>query len=275
MTRTDASGEVLMFGAPRLRLLLEVSSSGVLVSDAFGTIFLMNDQIESLFGYQKNELVGQHIDILFPKDPLETGGRKAQRLGGDDFSVLCISGIRKHSGVQKGGSSIAVSVELAVVAVDGEQVFVASILESKRGIIAEEITTEPLSALLQTVAEAPAFLEYGEQIEAIPSFNLDAFAARYRGRGDVLFQKFPTEARRDFSALSRAAADMDREAISRLLHGLKSICSAVCADRLRFMVASLESCHHTLSVDETRSRVSSLENEFEKFLEITKCRKNP
>ena len=48
------------------RLAFELSPSGIIVIDATGTIVLANREIERLFGYDHEELVGRSIDILVP-----------------------------------------------------------------------------------------------------------------------------------------------------------------------------------------------------------------
>jgi sigma-B regulation protein RsbU (phosphoserine phosphatase) len=48
--------------------LLEATSQGVLVVDASGLIQLANRQVESLFGWEQNELIGQTVDLLLPPD---------------------------------------------------------------------------------------------------------------------------------------------------------------------------------------------------------------
>jgi len=54
--------------APDLyRLTFELSPSGIIVIDASGTIVLANREIERLFGYAREELVGRSIDILVPE----------------------------------------------------------------------------------------------------------------------------------------------------------------------------------------------------------------
>lgn len=48
--------------------LLEATSQGVLVVDAAGSIQLANRQVEALFGWERNELMGRTVDLLLPPD---------------------------------------------------------------------------------------------------------------------------------------------------------------------------------------------------------------
>src|SRR5262249_13698472 len=51
----------------RLRSFLESAPDGVLVVDGTGQIALVNHQIEALFGYSRDELLGQPVEILVPE----------------------------------------------------------------------------------------------------------------------------------------------------------------------------------------------------------------
>jgi PAS domain S-box-containing protein len=49
------------------RLAFELSPVGIIVIDVHGTIVLANREVERLFGYGRDELVGRSIDILVPE----------------------------------------------------------------------------------------------------------------------------------------------------------------------------------------------------------------
>jgi PAS domain S-box-containing protein len=49
------------------RLAFELSPSGIIVIDASGAIVLANREVERLFGYESDELIGRSIDALVPE----------------------------------------------------------------------------------------------------------------------------------------------------------------------------------------------------------------
>ncbi len=50
----------------RFRLAIEASPAGMLMVDAGGTIVLVNARIETMFGYRRDELLGQPVELLLP-----------------------------------------------------------------------------------------------------------------------------------------------------------------------------------------------------------------
>src|SRR5260370_12298150 len=51
----------------RFRMLLETSPTGIVISDGAGRIEDVNAEALRLFGYEREELVGQMIEILVPR----------------------------------------------------------------------------------------------------------------------------------------------------------------------------------------------------------------
>ena len=54
-------------GEVRLRSFIEAVSQGILVVSAKGVILLVNRRIEEMFGYDRQELVGQNLEVLLPE----------------------------------------------------------------------------------------------------------------------------------------------------------------------------------------------------------------
>ena len=51
----------------RFRLVVEASPNGIVLVNAQGHIVLVNACAEKLFGYEREELIGQHIELLVPE----------------------------------------------------------------------------------------------------------------------------------------------------------------------------------------------------------------
>jgi len=75
----SASGEIVGLAAitrditkekfveEKFRLAVESSPSGMVLSDQAGKIILVNGEVERLFGYRRDELIGQPVEILVPE----------------------------------------------------------------------------------------------------------------------------------------------------------------------------------------------------------------
>src|SRR5262249_56020477 len=52
----------------RFASLLESAPDAVVITDSDGRIMLVNAQTESLFGYPRDELLGQDVELLLPEE---------------------------------------------------------------------------------------------------------------------------------------------------------------------------------------------------------------
>ena len=59
--------EELKRAEEQFRLAVEAAPNGMVLSNRDGEIILINTQIEKMFGYRRDELVGQNIDMLVPE----------------------------------------------------------------------------------------------------------------------------------------------------------------------------------------------------------------
>jgi PAS domain S-box-containing protein len=65
-TRMEAQG-VVRANEARFRNLLESAPDAVLVTDADGHILIANAEVERMFGYRREELVGRRVEMLIPE----------------------------------------------------------------------------------------------------------------------------------------------------------------------------------------------------------------
>lgn len=65
ITELKSAELALRLSEMKLRALLESASEGIVATDGDGKILLVNNMSQQLFGYSREELLGQPVEILF------------------------------------------------------------------------------------------------------------------------------------------------------------------------------------------------------------------
>jgi len=110
----------------RFRGLIEVAPDAIVTADANGRIVLVNGQTEALFGYQREEMLGQLVEMLLPQryHAQHVGHRssytRAPRIRpmGQNIDLFAR---------RKDGSEFPVEISLGPIEVDGELLVIATI----------------------------------------------------------------------------------------------------------------------------------------------------
>jgi PAS domain S-box-containing protein len=108
----------------RLRAAVESAPSGLLMVDAKGRIVLVNREIERLFGYPREELLGQPVELLVP-EVFREGHREFRAEFFAEPQVRTMGAGRDLYGRRKDGSQVPVEIGLTPVVTD-EGLFVLS-----------------------------------------------------------------------------------------------------------------------------------------------------
>jgi PAS domain S-box-containing protein len=117
----------------KFRLAVEASPSGMLMTDAAGRIIMANAETEKLFGYGRDELLGQPIEMLLPQRLRE--GHRAQRAMFSMAPAVRLLASRDLMGQRKDGTEFPVEVGLNPIQTqDGPVVLsvVVDVTERKR-----------------------------------------------------------------------------------------------------------------------------------------------
>jgi len=102
----------------KFRSVLETAPIGLVIIDEAGKIVSVNQKTEQLFGYERDELLGQKIEMLLPHSL--RGGHVALRQGylANPKPRLMGSGDIDLTGIRKTGEVIFVEVGLSVIKTD-------------------------------------------------------------------------------------------------------------------------------------------------------------
>jgi len=112
----------------RLRAAVESAPSGLIMVDRDGRIVLVNQQIERQFGYPREELLGQTVDVLVPdRFRAPHAGYRADFLSSP--SVRAMGAGRDLYGRRKDGSEFPVEIGLTPVATEDGMFVLSSVVD--------------------------------------------------------------------------------------------------------------------------------------------------
>jgi len=120
----------------RFRTAVESSPHGMVMVDATGRIVLVNREVERLFGYSREELLGRSIDLLVPARFRQGHPRDRERFFHAPQARAMGSG-RELFGVRKDGSEVAVEIGLSPIETDEGLVVLGSIVDISARVATE------------------------------------------------------------------------------------------------------------------------------------------
>ena len=121
------------------RMLFEAAASGLLVADADGRIVMVNPAFENMFGYRREEIIGQTVELLVPE--MQREGHVAYRTAYQSRPTpRAMGSSRALNARRKDGSVFPIEVGLSPYQDSGSTFVLAIILDiSERKRIQEEI----------------------------------------------------------------------------------------------------------------------------------------
>jgi len=119
------------------RLALESAPSGIVVTNQEGTIILVNSYTEKLFGYKREELIGQKVEMLLPPRYRDKHGSHRHGYYADPSARLMGQG-RDLFGLRKDGKEVPVEIGLNPIQTEQRIVVVSTIVDITERKRAEE-----------------------------------------------------------------------------------------------------------------------------------------
>jgi len=136
----------------QFRLALEAAPTGMLMMDEAGIIVQVNAQIEALFGYRRDELMGKPLEMLVPERYRTHHPDLRQMFSGDPKTRL-MGADRELYGLRQDGSEVPIEIELNPLQTsEGRCVLtsIADITDRKRASAAQQRMT----ALVESTSDA-------------------------------------------------------------------------------------------------------------------------
>lgn len=159
----------------RFRATVESAPIAMVMVDDSGTIVLVNTEMERLFGYGREELLADRIEVLLPHRyrPAHPGLRahffatpKARRMGGG----------RRLFGLRKGGAEFPVEIGLNPVSTDEGRFVLAAIVDiSEQRQLAEAALRQANEALERSNVDLQRFAYVASHDLQTPMRNVASF----------------------------------------------------------------------------------------------------
>jgi len=112
----------------RFRLVVESAPNAMILANKDGEITLINTQTEKLFGYQRNELIGNKLELLIPKNLRKNHPRLRESFFHSP-SVRPMGAGRELFAIRKDGTQFPVEIGLNPIETDHETVVLVSVID--------------------------------------------------------------------------------------------------------------------------------------------------
>lgn len=138
----------------RVRALLDSAPDAAVVIDAEGVIVLVNKQTEALFGYERDELVGQPVEKLMPPRFHERHHEHRGSYFRHPRTRPMGAGL-ELAGLRKNGTDFPVDISLSALETDEGRLATAFIRDATERVEAEETRRRNEERLAQLIESAP------------------------------------------------------------------------------------------------------------------------
>ncbi|TMQ14417.1 MAG: PAS domain S-box protein [Deltaproteobacteria bacterium] len=186
------------------RLMVEAAPHAMVVVDAAGKIAFINRRGEELFGYRRDELIGQPIEVLVPERFRDLHRAEVGRYAVDPVVRPMGAGVELF-GRRKDGTEIAMEIGLNPMASSGGSVTLASIMDITERKRIEDRIRRANAELEQFAYIASHDLQ--EPLRMVASFT-ELLGQRYRGQLDAKADQYMFYAIDGARRMQRLIADL-------------------------------------------------------------------
>jgi PAS domain S-box-containing protein len=223
----------------QFRLVVESAPNAMLLVNNEGIVTLVNKQTEKLFGYDRNELIGNKLEILIPRR-FSNNHPDHRNLFFKDPQTRSMGAGRELFGKRKDGAEIQVEIGLNPIdTVDGQMVLASIIDITERKIQEATLKKQMELEIKNKELEQFAFVashDLQEPLRTVSNY-MQVFEEDYLDRLDDnahAYLKSVNNATKRMSILVKALLDFSR------LGRNKKLASVDCKKLIQYVIADLD-----------------------------------
>jgi len=152
--------------------IIEIASDAIISIDHEHRIVLFNQGAEWIFGYRKEEVLGQSLDLLLPARSRTAHRRHVDNFGESPVPARRMAERQTISGLRRNGEEFAAEASIQKVVVEGEQFFTVVLRD-----VSERVRHEQGQAFLSRVGDVLArTLDQDETLRQIVELTVQSVA---------------------------------------------------------------------------------------------------
>lgn len=136
-TRLVASEHKALDALHRLESVMDAVGEGIITIDETGTIKMVNNEVLTIWGYKRSELMGQNIMLLMPDHHKAQHEMGMKRFNQTQKSTIINKRIRLE-GLRKNQEVFPLEINVKLVEVDEQKIFTAAVRDLTEVILQEE-----------------------------------------------------------------------------------------------------------------------------------------
>ena len=151
------------------RAVLESASEAIVIADRAGAIVMVNAQTESMFGYTREQLIGQRLDLLVP-DHARVAHETHRRTYAEAPRTRPMGQGRDLAGRRKDGREFPVEISLSFTETNRGTLFIAfvtDITERQRSVEALRRSEAKARAILENASEGIVVVDAAGRIVSV------------------------------------------------------------------------------------------------------------